>query len=255
MYLELARAFARAKTEVPRNQQLQSPNDLPAATQIHLQFVMNCGVVIFGISYLEAHVNRWLKLMIDGRLQIPEHNNLDIQTRDTFLQGLQKLQEEYQSSEERSRLFRNKSLKDKIKLLYRMLGATPLHDGKDSARQSLWQEFCDLENLRHELIHLKVEFIESKEFLKFVGLEREERERMAQIPAIVMGLLTIDLPVADVNISENVIISNITLGYADNSFLEGLLLGADYTEDEKRKWLSRRPHSFWNQSNTSDSNA
>lgn len=245
MYLELARAFARARVEVKETPELQSPHDLSAAVQLHLQFIMNCVVAIFGVAYIEAHVNRWLGLLLDDRIDTSALESLDVETRDRFLSGLQDLKHKFQPEAARRKLFKWTALKDKIKLLYRTIGATPLHEDMDTNRRRLWQDFCELEEHRNNLIHLKTEFVESTELIKLLSLESEARRQMAQVPATIMGLMVLDLPVGDVNVSENVLISNVMLEYADNPVLEVFMLGMEYTEDEKRKWLSRRPHSFW----------
>lgn len=75
MYLELARVFAGAKiaiTDLKPN--LRSSTDLPIATQAHLQFVMSAVAIIFSVSYLEAHVNRWLDELLNDRLEFTDRN-------------------------------------------------------------------------------------------------------------------------------------------------------------------------------------
>jgi hypothetical protein len=49
------------------------------------------------------------------------------------------------------------------------------------------------------------------------------------------------LPVVDFNLTENVILSEAMLLYADKPFFENMMLGHAYNEQERLKYLRRRP--------------
>lgn len=241
MYLELARIFASAKVAInDLKPDLHSSTDLPIATQVHIQFVMSAVAIIFSVSYLEAHVNRWLDELLNDRLEFTNRNTpLDVKPNITA--GIQQLKAKYPGDKARNRLFKREELTEKIKLLYKTLGASLPFNSAHKADRLLWERLVELQNLRNELIHLKPEFLTSAEFMDYLKLDRTDREELIRVPTLMVALMSERLPVLDVNLTENVILSEAILIYADKPFFENIMLGHYYSDKERQKYMQRQP--------------
>lgn len=243
MYLEFARAFATAKIGIEKpTPDLQGPNDLPKITQLNLQFLMSSAVVIYSVSFVEANVNRWLKELLGDKLVFNERNLPYAKERCKLQEGIIWLQRKYATGEEQEKLFRREPLTNKIKLVYKTLGVSPPFERDEKELRRLWQELIDLQDLRNDLIHLKPESLESERFKKFLFMDRVGRMKLVNVAVMIVYLMGERLPVVEINLSENALISEAFLLYADNPFLETLMLGANLTEEERGELLRRQPH-------------
>jgi hypothetical protein len=241
MYLELARVFASATVGITQQKpDLQGSTDLPIATQVHIQFVMSAVTIIFGVSYLEAHVNRWLDELLNDRIDFTG-KNLQPHIEQKLLAGISELKTKYPGEQERNRLFGQEKLTDKIKLLYKTLDVSMPFSSSHPAERKLWENLINLQNLRNDLIHLKPGFLESPQFMDYLKMDRAKREELARVPTLIIALMSNHLPVVDFNLTENVILSEAMLLYADKPFFENMMLGHAYNEQERLKYLRRRP--------------
>jgi hypothetical protein len=242
MYLEMARAFARTKialTELEFN--LQSSNDLPIATQMNLQFVMTAVTAVFSVSFLEGYVNLWFDQLLNNGIDLSSMR-YNQQKTDFVLENVERLQVKYCAEGKRDNLFRREKLTEKIKELYRVFDAIPPYESSDAAVRRLWDQLIDLQNLRNDLIHLKPEFLRSPRLLDMLGLDGKGREDLVNVPTVIAHLMTEQLPIANVNLAENVLISEAVLIYANKHPLEEFLLGREYSAEEAQHFMTRQPH-------------
>lgn len=240
MYLELARSFSRAEIELKRGPDLQTPDDLPVATQVHMQFVMTAATVIFSVSFLEGYVNQWFDQLLTTGLDLSPAKHI-LKDIDQIYERIRLLQDKYCTEEKRTELFRNTKLTEKIKELYRVFGTIPPYKSSDVRERKLWESLLELQALRNDLIHLKPEFLRSPKFMNFVQMDEQEREGLVGTTTVIAYLMTKQFPLIGDNFSENVLIAGATLTYANNHPFEEFLLGYEYSEEEKRQYLTRRP--------------
>lgn len=243
MYLEIARAFARCKVGIEKQKpDLKSVHDLPIATQANLQFAMTSLSIIYGVSYLEARINGLLEDVLAERVKFTQFNLPKAEKRDKVHANILAFQKKYADADKRDKLFKREPLTKKIKLIYRIFDQILPFESKNVFERKLWEQLIELQNLRNELIHLKPQFIGSKQFVQMMQMEGKEREEFVMVPVLITILLSKDLPLTSVNESENVLVSEAILMYQDNQFLENLMLGHPLSDEAKRKYLSRQPH-------------
>ena len=237
MYLEIARTFARAKVAIDPKPDLQTPSDLPIATQLHIQLAISAVTIIFSVSYLEAHVNRWLDCLLNDQIDLT-----NLPPSIDLTDGIRQLKEKYPTDIERNKLFGRETLTEKIKRVYKTLGTPLPFDSGNKDIRLLWERLIKLQDLRNELIHLKPEFLSSSEFKDYLGLESADLEEVVRTPTIIAYLMSEQLPMmSDINLTENAILSGVCLTYADKPFFENLMLGMQYSAKDKQKYMRRQP--------------
>lgn len=72
-------------------------------------------------------------------------------------------------------------------------------------------------------------------------MDHTAREELVRVPTLMVALMSERLPVLDVNLTENAILSEAILVYADKPFFENLMLGHNYSDQERQKYLRRQP--------------
>lgn len=229
MYLEVARAFASANIIVAEGNKWRAThsNQLPPIILANLRYAKNSIAIIFSYAFLEAYVNTWLHQMLLGNVpdELAKALWLDSKQKGKSLERIQEFREKYKDEKEREDLFRYKSLSDKIKLLHKLFIAKMPDKSEYKDVRKLWNDFKDLEKLRHRLVHYRPDSIPLDEFEKFIDLSPEELRRLVQISAHIIDQMINEVPTLLVNIGENVLIRDAALAYRDHPILEQFIFG------------------------------
>ena len=238
MYLEMSRAFLDTDIELKKDKDLESIDDIPFPAKANIKFVQFAGAVIFSISYLEAHVNHSLFEIFNDRIDL---NKLKKYSSETDLKAnFKELKEKFEDESSRNELFRYEKLTKKLNLLYNTYGLKRLSESPDEVDQRLWEDLNKLQHIRNELIHLKPDFVESKEFLEFYNSGEEDFKKRLSTPLYIVFKLQEDLPTIIPNLVENAIIEKLIFSYKGDAMREHLMLtSTSYTKQNVDKHGTR----------------
>lgn len=219
MFLELSRAFLKTDIEFNKTPMLQTYDDLPEEIVGNLKFAQFSAAVIFSVSYLESYCN-WLFRDIFTEGEHSQHLRKFEKTSSILDSAKEYFCSKYETIEEYYKLKTDK----KINELYYALGRERLSETKDKTFQNFYSTLKKLIDIRHNLIHLKYEYVISDSFLEFFNLTEKEFKVTVLTPSILVLRLWEEIPqVVIPNAAENEIIERMIFKFKTPNLLQRLL--------------------------------